>query len=104
MKLIHCDKCDNVLKLEYHFQICQCGNIGGKYLREDGRTAEIHLKNKESFGTSRVLGFPNSVRYGKVREGNCWNFLWDNEWLIIFVGAIPAKISDLSEIPEPSIR
>jgi len=84
MKLIHCDLCHNVIKLDYHFQYCQCYNIGGRYLR-DGRTAEIYLKDEKSFKNSRVLGFPNSVRYGKHREGTCWVFYWRDPYLKIFV-------------------
>lgn len=83
MKLIHCDLCNDVKKLNYRLEGCQCGNIAGRYL-EDGRTAEIHLKNEDAFKNSRVLGFPNQVRYGKLRESTCWYFNWYDKWIHVY--------------------
>jgi hypothetical protein len=80
MKLIYCDKCHEVIQLRYELKSCTCGDISGKYL-EDGRIAEIHLDNNGCFKTTRVLGFPNSVRYGNVREGICWSFDWLDPYL-----------------------
>jgi hypothetical protein len=87
VKLIHCDKCDDVVKLTFTMKECSCGNIAGKYLK-DGRTAEIHLKDYESLKTTRVLGFPNSVRYNKIREGTCWKFHWYDPYLWIWIKGI----------------
>lgn len=92
MKIIVCDLCDDVIKLKYDFQYCSCFNIGGRYLREDGRTVEIELKDNDSFKNSRVIGVPNGVRYGKYREGTCWVFHWYDPYLHVFCNGIRQTI------------
>jgi len=91
MKIICCDICDDVRKLNYDIKTCTCGNIGGYYLK-DGRNAEIHLRDEDSFKTSRVIGVPNGVRYGKIREGNCWVFFWYDPYLYIFCDGVKQNI------------
>jgi hypothetical protein len=93
MKLISCDLCDAVVKLTYELQFCECHNISGKYL-SDGRIAYINLKDDDSFGSSRVLGVPNAIRYGKIREGTCWVFNWFEPYLLIYVAGKRQKIID----------
>lgn len=78
MKIICCDLCDDVIKLNLHWQCCKCENICGRYLK-DGRTAEIEISQDQN--KCRVIGVPNGIRYGLKKEMNAWVFQWDNEWL-----------------------
>lgn len=48
MKLLLCDRCFDLFKLDYELRACKCGHTKGKY-NEDGHTAVVNGKG-HSFG------------------------------------------------------
>jgi len=70
MKVICCDVCQSFIPLSSVWQQCRCGNISGVYL-SDGLHAQVVIEDKTR---GRVIGVPNSIRYGFKREDTCWVF------------------------------
>lgn len=82
MKLLACDKCHAVIKLELgKIKSCKCGNIKGKYV--DDKNIVVLVKDKEH---SRILGLQNSVRYGLKERGEAWIIPFDNETVTLKEG------------------
>lgn len=53
MKLIHCNKCGDVVTLRVHERWCECGSSGGRYLAD-----RLHA---EIWGECTPLGFHNAL-------------------------------------------
>lgn len=63
MKLIVCDRCHDIIALDYGERRCKCGDSGGQYLN--------HLL-VEVGGPCRVLGIENGLRYGTMKRAEAW--------------------------------
>lgn len=72
MKIVHCLKCGDLVRLTMRTRKCRCRKSGGRYLK-DGLHAEY-------FGDARVLGMLNhewrESRWNPPTEPYVQNFRW----------------------------
>jgi hypothetical protein len=55
MKLLYCDSCQDVFKLDYDVRECKCGKVRGRY-NEDGYTAVTNGKGRSlAIGSGSLL-------------------------------------------------
>lgn len=87
MKLLFCRSCVDVVKLQYHWRRCDCGQSGGRYL-SDGAHAEIAGEHAE------CLGIDNwdvrRIAYGIAERA---------EWWIMHPGEEGVRVQRVDEPP-----
>lgn len=61
MKLLVCEQCQDLFKLDYKVRSCKCGRVRGRY-NEDGHTAVVN-------GKGYSLGLGNGSLFNGIAKG-----------------------------------
>ena len=74
MKLLFCEVCFDVFKLDFELRACICGRVKGKYLPDgtyavvNGKGFSLAIGNGSLTKATTALSGPDSAKYPKKRD------------------------------------